>query len=143
MISVFLATILGHIAWPATAMTIAYWFRDEVRRALLRLAVVKIHDIEATFESELKAAEAATLAVPHLVPAVAHELDGGIEAIDPASAVVAAWRSLEESPAVDALERLRALGLRVEQGVADDLTADRARRYVSTAGALARSLRRP
>ena len=140
MFSVFLATALGHIAWPATAMTVVYWFRVEVRRALLRLAVVKVRDLEATFESELKAAEAATPVLPHLVPSVAHELDGG--EVDPAEAVVSAWRSLAENPAVGALEHLRALGTRVERGEADDLTAERAGRYVRAAEALSRSLRR-
>ncbi|MCB1735693.1 MAG: hypothetical protein H6981_01060 [Gammaproteobacteria bacterium] len=52
-----LARLLDSVAWPVAAVWMTYLFRKEVRSLFGRLSVFKYKELEASFESDLKAVE--------------------------------------------------------------------------------------
>lgn len=93
--------LVGALAWPATVFGLAWMFRVETRRVLGRLNGLKFHDLEATFLSELRAAEAvAGLPGPGgnaSPPKIVRELNPPGFEPSPRRAVLNAWDRVEDA----------------------------------------------
>ena len=105
----FIASLIGSLAWPATAVTLAVIFRKPLGRVLLTLTALRFKDLELDFKREFSELEAAAKAVkleaPEVEPKpigpgqpVARRLEEEIEAvaaISPAAAIPLAWSAVE------------------------------------------------
>ena len=61
---IWLMTIVGPLAWPATALFLAMMFRDDIRRSLGRVGRLRYRDLEVTFRDDLRQAEALAKSLP-------------------------------------------------------------------------------
>lgn len=98
-----LVALISALAWPAAAVWISYLFRSEIRGLVSRMSHLKYKDMEATFERELKDAEASaesiskqqTPALPK--PELLSKLEQlqRIADVSPRAAILEAWLLVE------------------------------------------------
>src|SRR5438105_12423060 len=103
----FCATIIGHIAWPATAILLVYLFRKSIDRLLTRMKSAKAGGAEAEFEDgleklERKADEADLPPAPPSTPPSSATTPPPSDPLNlllehaPAGAIQYAWKQVEE-----------------------------------------------
>lgn len=95
--------MVGSVAWPAAAITVAFIFRHELTGLLSRLQTLKVPGGgEATFGDQLASAEASVDAFKDSVPeVVAEEEPRQVEQlstdVDPSGLVLSSWEALSDA----------------------------------------------
>jgi len=101
-----ISKLLASIAWPVSAVLIAYFFREELRKLFERLESLKYKDAEAKFNQQLKEAEKAAEPVKQRVPEGWEKATGRamftqyeqfrrIAEVSPRAAILEAWIDVE------------------------------------------------
>ncbi|SCC91909.1 conserved hypothetical protein [Thiomonas sp. X19] len=98
----FVAKLIEFTAWPIATVALVAMLRSEIRSLLPHVKKLKAGPLEAEFEREVKELEAMAKAQPQLIPSPEgltperHMLLQLVE-VNPRSAVLEAWRGIEES----------------------------------------------
>jgi len=105
----FIASVIGSIAWPGTALTIVLLLRKELVALLPFLRKLKAGPVEAEFEREVK--ELKSEVIGALPPTEAKALEGKsprlfqLAEISPRAAILEAWQGIEFAARRTVLQR--------------------------------------
>lgn len=98
----FIAKLVEFLAWPCAAIILVLLLRGEIKGLFRYVKKLKAGPVEAEFEREIKELKATTEAQPQLLPppeGVTPERQMLLQLvqINPRSAVLEAWRGVEEA----------------------------------------------
>jgi len=95
----FISEIVKAVAWPLSVLTIALIFRKQLAQILKLLIRIRYGDFEFEFDREFSKLEAKAQAIPISTSRPSHESDREkllrLAAVSPQSAIVEAWRMVE------------------------------------------------
>lgn len=95
----FIATVLGHLAWPVAAIVVVLLLRDEIKQLLKLIKKLKAGPVEAEFEREVKELVATVDATESQLPPDYGSPDQQflikLAEVSPRSAILEAWRKVE------------------------------------------------
>ncbi|MGA0611779.1 hypothetical protein [Caldimonas sp. KR1-144] len=98
----FIAKLAEFLAWPIATVVLVFLLRGEIKGLLRYVKKVKAGPVEAEFEREVKELKAAAEAEPQLLPppegaTPEKQMLLQLVQINPRSAVLEAWRGVEDS----------------------------------------------
>lgn len=103
----FIATLVGHLAWPIVALLLAGYvliaYKPEVKQFLVRLASLKAAGLEVQFKDQMKAIEGAVELqnAPNIIAKDAKSqllLEGlRLAEISPNAAIIHTWTAVEDA----------------------------------------------
>ncbi|WP_157222008.1 hypothetical protein [Chromobacterium haemolyticum] len=98
----FITKLIEFTAWPIASVALVAMLRTEIKSLLPYVTKLKAGPIEAEFEREVKALEAVAMAQHQLLPppeelTPERQMLLQLVHVNPRSAILEAWRSIEES----------------------------------------------